>query len=126
MIEFLVEVFGEFALQVVIELLIEAGFRPLVEPFRAKPTPWLAAIGYCVFGVAVGGLSLLFFPEHFVTNRSFRLVNLLLTPVAAGICMMAVGAWRISRDQTILRIDRFSYGFLFATGMALVRYLFAE
>ena len=59
---------------------------------------------------------------------TLRLViaNIVLTPLAAGLAMMAMGRWRARRGDTRLRIDRFGYGYLFTLAMALVRYQFAS
>ncbi|MDC9640262.1 hypothetical protein QYG06_18720 [Xanthomonas euvesicatoria] len=39
--------------------------------------------------------------------------------------MAALGAWRARRGDPVLRIDRFSHGYLFALCFALMRYFFA-
>ncbi|MBL8260885.1 MAG: hypothetical protein JNM58_00570 [Xanthomonadaceae bacterium] len=124
MLEFLFEVVGEFLLQAVIEILVELGVHSLAEPFRKRPSPWLAAFGYAVFGAAAGGLSLLVFPHH-LTPEDWRIAHLLATPVAVGIGMMMLGRWRARRGDDVLRIDRFACGYLFALSLALVRYFFA-
>ena len=89
-----------------------------------KPTH--AAVGYTLFGAIAGGLSLLVFPAHLVKGKTLRMVNLVATPVAVGFVMSAVGLWRAKRGQTVLRIDRFFYGFLFALSLALVRFWIAQ
>jgi hypothetical protein len=126
MLEFIVEVLGEFLLQVLGEALLELGFHSLAEPFRKPPNPWLAALGYAIFGALAGGLSLLVFPAHLTPAGLPRLANLLLTPLAVGLCMGAMGTWRAKRGDSVLRIDKFSYGYLFALIMALVRFQFAH
>ena len=126
MLEFLLEVFGEFLLQVLCEVLPEIVLRSLAEPLRRPPNPWFAAVGYAILGAIAGGLSLLLFPTHFVLARSWRIVNFIVTPLAVGLCMAALGAWRARQGQTLLRIDRFSYGFLFALALALVWFWFAK
>ena len=40
--------------------------------------------------------------------------------------MATIGAWRIRRGQAVWRIDRFAYGYLFALGLALVRFQFTQ
>lgn len=132
MLEFLFEVVGEFLLQAVIEVLVELGVHSLAEPFRRRPSPWLAAFGYTIFGAAAGGLSLLLFPQHLtpedpqhLTPEDWRIAHLLATPVAVGIGMMLLGRWRARRGDTVLRIDRFACGYLFALSLALVRFVFA-
>ena len=121
MLEFLFEVFGEFIVQILLEALAEAGLHAMAEPLRKPPNPWLAALGYLLFGTLVGGASVLVFPHNMVPEP-WRITNLLVTPVAAGVMMSALGAWRERRGQSRIRIDRFSYGYLFAFGLALVRF----
>jgi hypothetical protein len=125
MLEFIFEIIGEFLLQAAIEMLGELGLHSLAEPFRKPPNPWLAAVGYFIFGAIGGGLSLLIFPAHLVAE-GLRWANLMLTPIAVGLLMCGLGAWRAKQGQTVLRIDRFSYGFLFAFSLALVRLWFAK
>lgn len=121
MLEMLLQFLGEFLIQVVGETLAELGFHALAEPFRKPPNPWLAAIGYLLIGAIIGGLSVLVVPSHLVSTHALRIANLIVTPVAAGLCMCAVGAWRARRGQALLRIDRFAYGYLFALSFALMR-----
>ncbi len=124
MLELIFEVLGEFLLQAVGEALFELGFHSLAEPFRRPPNPWLAALGYILFGAILGGLSLLVVPDHLVPE-AWRIANLVLTPLAVGAMMVSMGAWRARRGQSALRIDRFAYGYLFALSLALIRFLFA-
>ena len=125
MIEFLFELVGEFLLQVFGELLVELGLRALVEPFQARPNAWFAAPAYLVFGAACGALSVWLVPYH-LTPPVWRLPNLVLTPVAVGGVMAALGHWRARRGQAAPLIDRFAYGYLFALALAVVRYFFAD
>jgi hypothetical protein len=126
MIEILIEIFGEFLLQAFVEVLAELGLRSLAEPLLKKPDPWLASLGYVFFGAAIGGLSLLIFPTHFVTEGNHRVLNLILTPIAVGLLMCALGAWRERRGQPKIRINRFFYGYLFALMFTLVRFWLAK
>jgi hypothetical protein len=126
MFEFLLQIVGEIVVQVLVEALVELGLHSLAEPFRKPANPWLAAAGYALFGAAAGGASIWLFPAHFVIGDTLRLLNLAVTPVAAGLFMCAMGAWRAKRGQVVLRIDRFSYGFLFAFSLALIRFWCAK
>lgn len=117
---------GEFVLQVFMEALVELGLHSMRETWRRPPNPWLAAVGYALFGTIAGGLSLLILPTLMVHSYSFQLMNVVLTPVAAGLAMMAMGAWRRRRDQEMIRLDKFAYGYLFALAMALVRFSFGN
>jgi hypothetical protein len=122
----LFELLGEFLLQALGEALLELGFHALAEPFRRPPNPWMAALGYALLGAIFGGLSLLVFPTHLTPMGLLRNANLILTPIAVGFCMVAMGAWRVRRGNATHRIDKFSYGYLLALSFALVRYFFAK
>lgn len=126
MLEFLIEILGELILQLVFEVLAESGLRALGAPFQRTPNPWLAGIGYAAFGAAAGGLSLWLVASHLVKSESLRMLNLILTPVAVGLLMSALGTWRTRKAQPILRIDRFAYGYVFALSFALIRFVFAK
>lgn len=124
----LLQVVGEVLLQLVFEVLAELGLRSVREPFRRpKPLhPVLAAIGYSIFGAIAGGMSLWLFPATFIDSEWLRLLNLIATPAAAGAMMAGLGAWRRRKDQELIRLDRFTYGFLFALAMAVVRFVWAD
>lgn len=124
----LLQIVGELALQIVFEALGELGIRSVREPFRRpKPLhPVLAAIGYVIFGVVAGAISLWVFPESLIDTERLRILNLIVTPLIAGGAMAALGAWRRRRDQDLIRLDRFSYGFLFALAMGIVRFVWAD
>jgi len=115
---------GELLLQVFGELIAELIGRSVKEPFRRpKPIhPWLAAIGYGIFGAIAGTISLWVLPSLFISAEWLRIVNLIATPLVAGLIMGRLGAWREMKDQETIRLDTFSYGFLFALSMALVRF----
>ena len=125
MLELLFEFLGEFLLQAVGEALFELGLHSLAEPFRRAPNPWLAALGYAAFGAIFGILSLFVFHTNLVPNP-WRVVNLVVTPIAVGGIMVAMGALRSRRGEPVLRIDRFAYGYLFALSLALIRFYFAK
>ena len=124
MFEPVLVILGEFLIQVVVEALIQLGFHSLAEPFQKPPSPWLAAIGYALFGAIFGGFSLLAFPNNLVP-QSWRIINMVITPLAVGGIMVLLGVWRAKRGQPVLRIDRFSYGYLFALSLAFIRFQFA-
>lgn len=120
---------GELLLQVVFEVLAEFGLRSLGEPFRRTrdaTSPWLATLGYTIYGAIAGGLSLLVFPLAVLQNPVARIANLAITPLLSGLAMSLMGAWRRRRGDDLIRLDRFSYGVMFALAMALVRYFFAD
>ena len=100
-LEVLGGIIGEILLQIFGEGLFELGFRGLVETFhrRRRRNPFLAACGYLLWGTIVGGLSLLVFRQSLIQKHAHRMLNLLLTPVIAGLAMSVVGAYRRRKGQ---------------------------
>lgn len=123
LIELLVEVFGELLLQLLFEALAEIGLHVFRKPGGdANPSAWLRAAGYVLLGLLAGGLSLWLHPQSFIHSTAGRLGNLLLAPVAVGLGMSILGAWRRQRGQQTLGLDHFAYGYVFALAMSLVRF----
>ena len=130
LIEIVLELFGEVLLQLFLQVLAEVGihsWRGLRDPERHHPpaNPVLATLGYLLFGTIVGGLSLLVMPDLFIVSTKLRMLNLLVTPFVSGLVMMALGAWRRRRDQPLVRMDKFAYGFTFAFAASAARYIVA-
>lgn len=124
----LLQVVAELGLQLLLEILVELGMhsRSLnTVPARKQSNPWVAGLGYFLLGALVGMASLWPFPATFIDSEGGRVINLLITPVVAGLIMGALGAWRLRRGQELIRIDRFAYGYVFALGMGLMRFQFA-
>ena len=119
-----VEILGELLLQVVFEWLGEAVAHRFKKAGgdRKPVSPWLAAIGYACAGAAAGAVSLLIFPHLMMGAEWMRVLNLIMTPIAAGAIMAAMGAWRRRHEKEVVRLDSFAYGYLFALAMAIVRF----
>lgn len=124
MIEVVLEVLGELLLQSGSEVVAEMGLQSMSETFKKQRNPLVAAIGYALFGAIFGGLSLLVFSQHLV-SAPWRMFNLVITPIIAGVLMALLGAWRARHGYSVLRIDKFAYGYIFALSFGLIRYWFA-
>ncbi len=120
----LLQALFEILAQAVFEVAAEIGLRGLVEPLRrSRPiNPFLAGVGYLLYGAIAGGLSLLI-PKMFTAPLWLRVLNLVVTPVACGFIMAKLGQVRQRRGEKTIRIDRFLYGYLFALAMAIVRFV---
>jgi hypothetical protein len=125
--ELIFELFGEVIIQIVMEALAEVGFHMFQnsDSERKPSPPWRLALIYIFFGLLAGGLSLLVLPNSFMHSQLGKIVCLALTPIAAGLAMMLIGAWRQKRGQQVVELDRFAYGYIFALAAALVRYQWA-
>ena len=124
LVEILFEFLGEILLQVFAEALFELGLHSVAAPFKKAPSVYLATIGYVILGALAGALSLWAFPALFIGSPVARIANVVITPFIAGGAMAAIGTWRRRRDQRLVLLDRFAYGYLFALVMALVRLRF--
>jgi hypothetical protein len=125
--ELLFEIFGEFVLQFLFEALAEFGVHLLRRPSERRPvSPWLAVAGYAIVGALAGAASVWLFPNFFIQSHAGRALSLLVTPIAAAAAMSLLGAWRRKRGDELVRLDRFTYGYVFAFAMAAVRFAFAE
>lgn len=120
--ELVLELFGEVILQVLFQALAEAGLHFVRRPERPPAHPLLLAFGYAMLGLIAGGLSLLLVSHSLMHTRNGRIACLMLAPVASGLAMGLLGAWRERRGQARVGLDRFSYGYLFALAMSLVRF----
>jgi hypothetical protein len=86
----------------------------------------LAAAGYLLLGFACGAGSIFIFPHPFIHPSKIHGFSLLVSPILTGLIMAQVGLVRRRKDQREVRIESFWYGFTFAFGMALVRFLFVQ
>lgn len=120
----IVRIVLEILAQAVFELLAEIGMRSLAEPFKPSkpPNPFFAVLGYVMLGAIAGGLSLLL-PKLLDAPLWLRILNLIVTPIACGLIMAKLGQIRARREQRIMKLDTFLYGYLFALSMAIVRFV---
>ena len=120
----ILEILGEIILQIAFQALAGAGLHLFERTPPAVPqSPWLLAFGYVCLGLAVGSVSLLFFPHPLLHSKTLLVANLILTPVLSGAAMALIGMLRTRLGKPVITIDRFSYGFVFALAMAAVRFL---
>ena len=124
--EFLLQIFLEFLLQVVGGVITDVVLHALSRFIRSRRTlnALVTLIMYLGLGLFVGWLSILILPEAFVRSSNLHGISLLITPVLAGFTMSALGWIRLRQRKTLIRLETFSCGFVFAFGMALIRLLF--
>ncbi len=126
------EIIFEIVLPIVLEVLtsslpdfVIACFQHM---FNRPPmrNPVMAALGYGILGLIIGGISLLIFPNSFVKSADIRTFTLILSPIVAGLMMLSLRAYRIKHGKNATRIESFFYGSLLALGVSAVRYVFAN
>jgi len=123
-LEIVLQIFGEFLIQLFAEALVDLGFASVGEALKRPLAgrPFLAALGYVILGSLAGALSVWVVPHSLIASPALRLANVFLTPLLVGLCMVGIGSWRVrhGRDKSLL--NRFSHGFIFAFSFAIVRY----
>lgn len=114
--------------QYVIATLVDVLLRSLGEAFQGAEirNPALASAGFVFSGLVLGGASLLLFPHRLVHPSRFHGISLLVSPVITGLLMWATGAALRQREKKVTRLESFGYGFVFAFGIAFIRFLFAK
>jgi hypothetical protein len=117
------EILGELLIQLVFEVVVELISHVVHKGFRRSlHKPLIAAVVHAILGAVAGGLSLLVFPTLMIRRQWGRWLNLAITPLVCGLLMAYIGSRRAKRNEPVLRLDRFSYGWLFAMAMATVRF----
>jgi hypothetical protein len=122
--ETLLECLGELALGAIADLFVRS-IRNLVAESKAI-NPSLAALGYFLLGAGSGALSVLILPHPLLHPSPVHGVSLVVSPLLTGLAMSQVGLALRRRGKQAIRIESFGYGFTFALGMAIVRFIFVK
>ena len=81
----------------------------------------LFALASCV----IGAVYLQLFPASFARTFDTRIAVPIGVPIACGLMMAAVGAWRQKRGRPAGSLESFSHGLAFALPTTLIRYIWA-
>ena len=123
-LEPLLDAIFQYALVGLADLLLRA-LGEVFERFEIQ-NPLLASTGYALFGLVLGGVSLSLFPHHLLHPSKIHGISLIVSPVITGLMMWSTGAMLRRRDRQTTQLENFGYGFSFALGIALMRFLFAK
>jgi hypothetical protein len=127
LLELLLELIGEFLFELAVTALMDLALRAIAKVFETLrlANPVLASITYVLLGASAGGVSLLVLPHPLVHPSRLHGINLLVSPLVTGLAMSLIGSIVGRQGKKVTQIESFGYGFAFAFGIALVRYLFA-
>jgi hypothetical protein len=123
-VEILVEVFFWVAFEAILGLLVRSA-RNVFSPSNAID-PITAAFIYLFLGIGSGVVSVFLFPRHLIHPSSIHGMSLVLSPVITGLVMSQVGALLRRSGKRVVRIESFTYGFAFAFGLALIRFVYLK
>jgi hypothetical protein len=120
------DLFGEVLFEFVGEVVIDLVSRVIDQGFETSraPNPVRRFLGYGFLGSVAGGLSLFLLPHPLIHPSRFHGISLLISPIVTGVVMSFIGSTLRRHGKTVVPIESFWYGFAFALGMALVRYLY--
>ena len=139
--ELLAEILGaiaEFLFEAFLELIaaaiLDLASRALLGLFKGvaeavKDNRVLLSIGYAVLGTLAGMLSLFVLPHPLIHRdhpTRFHGISLLVSPIVAGLVLSSFGGILRRLGKRVTPVETFGYGFAFAFGMALIRFVFAK
>ncbi|MDB5318625.1 MAG: hypothetical protein JWN40_256 [Phycisphaerales bacterium] len=126
LIELLLELFGGLLMEGLAELIS----RFWVAVAQEQPNPSIVhlprAIVCQLAGIAAGAISLLFTSQHIIHSPTFRLLNLVFTPVLMALALVAWGRYLQRHDRDRTPLNRFVCAYGFAICYMLVRFFFAR
>ena len=128
------ELLLEAFMELIAAAVLDFASRALSEVFTGltdatKENKILTGFMYGLLGVFAGVLSLLVLPHRLIHREhsiGFHGISLLISPIIAGAVLSSVGAAMRRWGKKVTPVETFGYGFAFALGMALVRFLFAQ
>jgi hypothetical protein len=123
----LIELLLEFVLELTVGLLLSFLWRKL-RATRWKTrriSLWIILPMLGGLGAAVGWISILVIPSPIFHPGEFHGLSLILSPLLTGMVMATFGSDLKRRKEIPASLESFSGGFIFALGMALVRFLHA-
>jgi hypothetical protein len=119
------EILAEVVFQVVMEVAV-ASIARLFRNISTESTVWnplATAVGYFLLGLLSGVLSVVVAPHPIVRPSKIHGISLLISPLITGLIMSQIGVWIRRRELRSVRIESFAYGFTFAFGIAIFRFL---
>jgi hypothetical protein len=122
--ELLLEVFFQVVVEAIVALVVRS-VRNVLEESNAI-NPFLAAVGYFVLGIAFGIASLRVYPHPLFHPSKLHGISLVISPVITGFVMSQVGTVLRRKGKQAVRIESFGYGFTFALGLAIIRFIYVK
>ena len=122
--ELLLEVFFQVVVEAIVALVVRS-VRNVLEESNAI-NPLLAAAGYFLLGLAFGITSLRVYPHPLFHPSKFHGISLVISPVITGLVMSQVGTVLRRKGKQAVRIESFGYGFTFALGLAIIRFIYVK
>lgn len=106
---------------------MEVGVDALVRsaPFNARARTAATTLFALIAGAALGALSVVAYPTHFIEQPVLRIANLVATPLAVATCMTSLGVFFRRRGKVVSSLEHFVPAYAFALPLAAVRFFAA-
>lgn len=119
----------EFVIVMIGCVVSEVTLHSVAKVFRwGKELPRLPHMAvfltYLVLGLIAGAISLFAFKNVFITDRVVQVMHLLFAPLVMGTLAKAWGLMISKKEQSLVRLDSFEFGFVFAFMFVLARLAF--
>ena len=125
-LELLLQLVFEVALQLAFEFAAAIGWRGIERTISDDGHTLIDPLRHFLIGIVAGAISLLVYSHRLTPFRFVPGASLLLAPLGTGIIMEALGRVWAGRGGVRMALFTFKGGFLFALGMALVRFAYLE
>lgn len=113
----------QFLAEVLFQALVELPFVWL--GFNKKESPGLFSFSLSTFlGIVIGVISIFVLKEHFITNISLRVINLILGPILIGKVFVVMHGKRKNREDKLYLFSSFWNTYIFALSIAIIRFIF--
>jgi hypothetical protein len=122
-VELLVELLAELVIYVVGEMILDLGLRKAGRAvLYPRESPIISLFAYAAFGALFGLISLLVFPDAFVSEPSLRVLSLFSVPLLTAGLVTGLGRFFRKRKMKAVHLDSFALAFALAASIALVRF----
>ena len=126
--EIIFQIIFEVVFEVIAQILVELGFEGGAKYLRSsiRNNPIFGGIFYFSFGLILGGLSLLIFPEPIVKSPLIKMFNFVFSPVLIGFSLCFTNWILKGRKEEFFQLDKFIFGILFALSYSFIRFMFTN
>lgn len=126
-ITIIIEVIFELLIQSFFELIMGSSVRRLPAPQLAQNTSIvIKAVFYSLLALLSAWLSVKLIPALYIKNSTLQLINIIASPfiIAAAISLRTKIVKQ--EEKFLIKLDEFSFAYLFALIFSVTRYLLAQ
>lgn len=123
MLEILFDIVAEIILGFLVEFSVEIAARFFGGKKDVDEESTLITLVYLIIAVVLGWLSVIVYPNSVIEEGPLRIMYFVFVPLAIGGLMSLRGKRLEHKGKTLIKIDSFIYGYLFALFFIITRYM---